>query len=99
MRIDAYCINGTVNAYAARQFLNDRYRVFFFEVDDFRALRSRHVKPGRDVINSKDPAGIHQERAGNGELTHRTTTKHNNRIARLNLGDVGSKVGGREDIG
>src|SRR6185312_6266484 len=70
------------------------HRIFFFKVDALRALVSRHVKPAGNRVNGKDPPGVQQARAGDGELPHRAGAKHSNGAAGMNFGELSSHVTG-----
>ena len=60
---------------------------------------SRRFQAVGNRIHGENPAGAEQLGAGDGELADRAATEDHDRVASLDIGDVGGEISGREYVG
>src|SRR5438477_13008956 len=73
--IGTYGVNRAIAADIAGKALQRGNGVFLVEVDNFRALLSRHLQSRLDGVDGKNTARLQQLCAGNGELADRAAAE------------------------
>ena len=90
-------VDGAVHADPGGQPAQGLDRILALEVDHFGALLAGHVQAVRVAVDGEHPGGAEQ-RAGDGELAHRTAAEHGDGVAGGDTGQFGAEVTGGEDV-
>src|SRR6185312_10883588 len=92
--VDADAVDDSIHANARREALERLHRIFLLEVNGFSSLLLRHLQTISDSVDGKNPAGVQQFSAGDGELPNRSAAKHSYGASGVNVCELGCHVAG-----
>lgn len=97
-RVDTHCIDGAIGADGAGQLADDGDWSFLREIDDFRALQTRHFQTILTASDSEHAVGAFQLCTHDRELPNGTTAEDRHSVAVGDLCQIGGEIARGEDV-
>jgi hypothetical protein len=97
--LGSYRINAGIGAASARQLLDALINILVLEIDHGGTSFAGHCHALGHGINGDHALGAEQKGASNGKLADRAAAPDGDRIALLDVAEIGRHVTGRENIG